>query len=264
MALSNFTSLVTKVHPISGIEVNTYDVPLTNLPTELHGTTLLHLSDLHRGCGNSDILLQQAIELVRELKPDLIAITGDFVDEDAADIRPIVEMISQLPSCLSIVGVLGNHDQRGDPGLLEKLLDEAGVTMLQNRNVKMHCGIRFAGVDDMLEGKPDFVAALKGIVDEEPVIFLTHNPNGINRLPANRGILCISGHTHGGQIVLPFPTPYMVCRFHLRTKYVHGWYEHRGNNLYVNRGIGVTGWGRHGFRYKCPPEITLFRLCSDS
>ncbi|MEP6754408.1 MAG: metallophosphoesterase [Chthonomonadales bacterium] len=245
---------------ISGIEVNSYEVRLPHLPPEADGLRMLQISDLHRGCGNSDALIERMIDVVGELAPDLIALTGDFVDEKAADIRPVVEMLSKLPECQGMVGVLGNHDHRGDPGLLEKLLEESGVCMLHNRNVKLRCGIRFCGVDDMLEGQADFVAALDGIQADEAVIFLSHNPNGVMRLPANRDILCLAGHTHGGQIVLPFPSPYFVCRFHLRTRFVHGWYEYRGNRLYVNRGIGVTGIGRHGMRYKCMPEISIFKL----
>jgi hypothetical protein len=75
-------------------------------------------------------------------------------------------------------------------------------------------------------------------------------------------MLMLSGHTHGGQIVLPFPNPWLICRFHLKTRYVHGWYRLGPAQLYVNRGIGVTGPALFARRFRCAPEISVFRLRS--
>ena len=243
-----------------GIEINKYTLPLRNLPEELVNATLVQLSDLHRGCGKTDETLSAAFEAANNLKPDILALTGDFIDEKIVDLPHIVNLISTLRPNIGIVGVLGNHDQRDDPKTVVRELERAGVDMLQNRSFEIVPGCFVAGVDDMLEGQADFELAMRDVPPDAPTIFLSHNPNGLKKIPKNAGITVLSGHTHGGQIVLPFPTPYMVCKFHLRTSYVHGWYEKETSRLYVNRGIGVTGWGKIGFRVNCPPEITLFQL----
>jgi hypothetical protein len=250
-------------HP-DEIEVTTHDVVLPRLPRALSGLTAAQISDLHRGCGGTDDLIRAAVERVNRLEPDVVFVTGDFVDEEAKDIPAAVEMVAGLRARQGVYGVLGNHDQRGDPLRLKAALAEAGLHMLQNR-ARMHApGLWFAGIDDLLEGAPDLPAALRYVPHDAAVVLLSHNPNGFDRLTGSRSLLMLSGHTHGAQIVVPFPPPWLVCRLHLHTRYVHGWTERGAQRLYVNRGIGVTGAGPFARRVNCRPEITLFRFLSDA
>jgi predicted MPP superfamily phosphohydrolase len=242
------------------IEVTTHDVFLAGLPVALNGLKLVQISDLHRGCGDTDVLISKAVAAVNNLSPDLIALTGDVVDEYKHDILPAVKMVSCLRARQGVYACLGNHDQRGDPILLRSALESAGIRVLHNQSVEALPGLVVAGIDDLLEGEPDIDAALAAAPDNSALVFLAHNPSTLDRLPKTRDMLMLSGHTHGGQIVLRFPTPWMVCRFHLHTPYVHGWFRRGQAKLYVNRGIGVTGSGVFARRYKCPPEISVFKL----
>jgi len=242
------------------IEITTHDVALPKLPPELRGQSIVQISDLHRGCGGTDSLICEAIARVNELDADFVAITGDFVDEEKQDILPVVKMVSGIRAKRGVFACLGNHDQRGDPLLLTSALDAAGITVLHNRPAEVAPGLWFAGVDDLLEGEPDIDAALSGVPHDAALVFLAHNPSTFDRVREPRESLMLSGHTHGGQIVLPFPTPWMICEFHLRTPYVHGWYRRGAARLYVNRGIGVTGPPLFARRYHCPPEISVFHI----
>lgn len=243
-----------------GIEVTTHDAAIPFLPHSLAGTTVAQLSDFHRGCGNSDALIRAAVAQTNALEADYIFLTGDFVDGKKKDILPIAEMMSGLTARRGIYAVLGNHDQRDDPKLLRTSLEGVGIPVLMNEARELEPGFWLGGVDDLLEGEPDLNGTLAQLPEGAASILLSHNPNALNKVSEDRPLLILSGHTHGAQIALPFPTPYMVCRLHLGTRYVHGWYERGEARLYVNRGIGVTGSGFFARRYKCPPEITLFTL----
>lgn len=246
--------------PGSNIEITNHEVVLPHLPQHEDGTTIVQISDLHKGCGDTDSLICEAMATASQLYPDYIVVTGDFVDEHTRDILPAVNIVSGLRAKRGFYACLGNHDQRGDPLLLTSALETAGITVLHNRAEEVSPGLWFTGVDDIYEGAPDIAAAMRAVPEDGALVFLAHNPSTLDRLPVVRDLLMLSGHTHGGQIVLPFPTPYMVCRFHLRTRYVHGWSRRGRAMLYVNRGIGVTGPRPFARRHLCPPEISVFTL----
>lgn len=246
--------------PTSRIEITRHDVPLPHLPEALRGLTIVQISDFHRGCGGTDALIQEAVERANALSPDFMVVTGDFVDYDKQDVLPAAKLASSLRARRGVYAVLGNHDHRSDPILLASALEAGGIHVLHNRSVEVAKGLHFAGVDDILEGNPEIKGTLSRIPKNEAVVFLCHIPNGLDFVPKEMGLLLLAGHTHGGQIVLPFPTPLMVCRWHLHTGYVHGWYQRGAARMYVNRGIGVTGPRKLARRVNCMPEISVFRL----
>jgi len=244
----------------NGIELTRHDVELVGLPPEQSGITIVQISDFHRGCGNPDALITTAVGCVNALEPDYVVITGDFIDGRRKDILPVVKLVSGLCAKRGTFAVLGNHDQRADPELLRTALEAANINVLDNRNVELSPGLWIAGIDDMREGRPDLDKALNGIPERAGPILLSHIPNVFQHVSANRPMLILSGHTHGGQLNIPFLTPYVVCRIHLNTPFVHGWYQNGNVRMYVNRGIGVTGPNPLNRRFRCPPEITEFRL----
>src|SRR5258708_36650297 len=121
--------LITGPH---GIEIIHHDVRLPLLPERLSGKTIAQISDLHRGGGVKDALLRAAVEMVNGLAADYAVVTGDFVNERASDIEPVVRIVSQLVAKRGIFGSLGNHDHRGDPERLLRSLNAAGVRMPEN------------------------------------------------------------------------------------------------------------------------------------
>ncbi len=242
------------------LEITRQEMPLHGLPDALHGATLVHLSDLHGGFGNTDPVHQEAIRQVNALDADLILFTGDYID-DYRDIKdyPIEETLRQFRARLGLYGSFGNHDHRRGVVGTRRKLEAAGVRVLDNESLCIADGLWLAGIDDIHEGKPDIDRTFRGVPEEIMPLVLSHNPRLIEQIP-HRLAQILSGHTHGAQICLPFPTPKMICIGHLRCRQVAGWYRNGRARLYVNRGLGVTG---KPFRYNCPAEIAIFRLVPD-
>jgi predicted MPP superfamily phosphohydrolase len=243
------------------LEITTHDVPMRGLPESMQGTTIAHMSDFHGGFGNTGPVYEEAIARVNALKPDLVLLTGDYIDDHAtAKNYPMAEHLSRFKARLGVFVSFGNHDHRQGIVGSRRMLEQAGVHILNNESLCLEGGLWLAGVDDLFEGKPDVARALADLPHERTSLVLSHNPRLIERV-RDRDVFILSGHTHGGQIALPFPTPKMVCLFHLRCSQVAGWYRNGRASLYVNRGLGVTG---KPFRYNCPAEIGIFRLVPES
>lgn len=232
---------------------------MRGLPAEMHGMTVVHLSDLHGGFGGTDRVHQEVVRQVRNLAPDLILLTGDYIDDSVVGDYPIEGTLRQLQAPLGIFGSLGNHDYRQGIEKIRNKLEQSGVQILCNDNAMVRPGFHVAGVDDWEDGHPDMTQAMQGVPREVTTLLLSHNPRMID-LAGNYDVLMLSGHTHGAQICMPFPSPELVCRFHLRCRQVAGWYRNGQARLYVNRGVGVTG---RPFRYRCPAEINVMRLVPD-
>lgn len=238
------------------LEVSRLEAPIRGLPAELHGMTLVHLSDLHAGFGGTDPVHREVVRLVRELAPDLLLLTGDYIDDSVQGDYPIEETLRQFKARLGVFGSLGNHDYRQGVRKIRRKLEQADVQILCNESARIEPGLWVAGVDDWEDGRPDLSRAMQGVPEHVTTLLLSHNPRMIDRA-AGHDLLMLSGHTHGAQICLPFPTPSMVCKVHLRCNQVSGWYRNGQARLYVNRGVGVTG---RPFRYRCPAEIGVIRL----
>lgn len=246
------------------------EIPLRRLPAALNGFTIAQLSDFHYDPYFSVWPIQKAIKIVNGLSPDLIALTGDFVTipalsdylhnakqgADAAE--PCALALGQLRSRHGLVAVLGNHDHDSDPDRVTAALVSQGIQVLRNTSIPIEMeGARLwvSGVDDVLTGKPDITATLKGIPGEEPVLLLAHEPDFADeaaKLPID---LQLSGHSHGGQIRFPIiGAPYLPD---LGKKYPWGLRRIGPLTLYTNIGLGTI---RIPARLNCPPEITLFTL----
>src|SRR5437016_6004005 len=127
--------------PADGIEVTEHDLALARLPAEERGTTLVQVTDLHRGSRDSDDVIAAAVARANALHPDLIVLTGDFVDHDVRDIGPVVEHIAGLRARRGVYAILGNHDQRADPRMLRAELERAGIHVLHNTAVPLSAGL---------------------------------------------------------------------------------------------------------------------------
>jgi predicted MPP superfamily phosphohydrolase len=239
------------------LEITSQEVAMRGLSEEARGLTVAHLTDLHGGFGNTEAVFEEAIARVNAAQPDYVLFTGDYIDDHARHRDyPIQEVLRRFCAKRGVFGIFGNHDhRRGVVGTRHKL-EQAGVQVLNNENVRLESGLYIAGVDDLEEGKPDIPRALEGIPTDSTAIVLSHNPRLIERI--NRNAFILSGHTHGGQITFPYIlTGKVVCRVHLRCRQVAGWYTNGQARSYVSRGVGVTG---EPFRLNCPAEVALFRL----
>ena len=239
------------------LQISTHDVPMQGLSEYWRGRTVVHLTDIHAGFGNTGRVFEEAIQRVNALEPDLILLTGDYLDDhpDDADF-PLKDLLLRLHATSGIFGSFGNHDHRRGIVGSRRLLDQSHVHRLENENIALPHGLFLAGIDDLGEGFPDIPRTLAGLPTDRTSIILSHHPGLIERLP-DREVFILSGHTHGGQIALPFPSPRLVIKVHLGCNQVAGWYRNGKAREYVSRGLGVTG---KPFRYRCPAEIGVFRL----
>lgn len=220
---------------------------------------LVQISDLHRSWCVSQNFVEQIVRRTNALKPDVIALTGDFVTHRSSYMDSCSKALKSLQAPLGLFGVLGNHDAAADNGKGRGPISEAltanGIVVLTNRSARLENGLRLVGVDDALTGTPDPTAAFGRVAKHEALIAMTHNPR-IFPIMCQYDCLTIAGHTHGGQINVPGLTSQLLGA---RLRYQHGWYQEPSEpgRLYVTRGLGVVGMP---FRFHSPPEITVFDL----
>lgn len=246
------------------------EIPLVRLPAVWDGLTIVQLSDFHYDPHLTLAPIRKAIEITNRLQPDLIVLTGDFVTipplsrflhnkKRAASVaEPCAAVLGQLSAPLGIFAVLGNHDADSDPEFIVRCLQANRIQVLRNRSLPLERqGKRLwlAGVDDILEGNPDLDLTIKGIPTDEAVVALIHEPD-YARMVARQPIdLQLSGHSHGGQIVLPLVGPPYLPP--LARRYPKGLYRLGPLTLYTNVGLGAI---EIPIRLNCPPEVTLIKL----
>jgi predicted MPP superfamily phosphohydrolase len=250
-------------------ELTHLEIRLANLPDAFDGFTILQLSDFHYDPYAGAAQIEAGIELAGKLSVDLIALTGDFVTQPLVATRasrrraaehaiPCSQMLARLRSQMGSYAVLGNHDAGSDPGIVTEALRQNGIMVLENRAVPIErAGARIwlAGVGDAMERKSDLEKALQGVDKQDPVILLAHEPDFADRA-TQRGVhLQLSGHSHGGQVRLPFMGALFLPP--LARKYPWGLRQVGGLALYTNVGIGTI---HVPVRWNCPPEVTLVTL----
>ncbi len=241
-----------------GLAITTQRIWLSELPEGFRGFRILQLTDIHHSLFVPLSQVEAVVELSNKLKPDLIALTGDFVTYSKASIEPVAEILGGLRARAGVVAVLGNHDFRVGADAVERALRRQRIQVLRNRHRLLHRGgasLYLAGVDDYGYGA-DMERALRGIPERAATILLAHNPRLLTAA-ACRGIgLVLSGHTHGGQVNVPLlGTVYGRSPEGMRFK--KGWDRLGGTQIYVSRGIGTIVLP---VRWRCPAEVPLLEL----
>ncbi len=234
-------------------------VELKRLPRRLDGFRIVHLSDIHHSPLTGIEHIERAVRVANRLRPDLIALTGDYVSHESQYIAPVAAILGSLRAKYGTFACLGNHDHWTDGELVTHLLKGEGINVLVNEGFRFEArGASFwlAGVDDHMVGKTDVPAALVGSFPDEMKLLLAHNPVIFREAVRRRIDLMLSGHTHGGQVKLRDDEKRLWPRRRLSA----GLHERRGSQIYITRGIGTVVLP---VRYQCPPEISLLELrCS--
>lgn len=231
-------------------------IHLKRLPKALDGFRIVHLSDIHHSPFTDLAHITRAVEMSNDLKPDMFALTGDFVSHEPEYIAPAATVLGRLESEFGTFACLGNHDHWTDAELVTSSLRAANTTVLINEGFRFTArgaSVWLCGVDDYMVGKTDLRAALRGAFPDEMKMLLAHNPKILNRAARAEVDLILSGHTHGGQIKLRDDEK----RILRRRKFASGLYRRRDAQMYITRGIGTVVVP---MRYGCPPEITLIEL----
>lgn len=222
-------------------------MPVAGLPPHLDGFTIGVMTDLHIGPLVSAGFIRRAAAELADRGPDLVVVAGDFCSTRKAA-HLLVEALEPVGRPFA---VLGNWDYKR-----EEVRRTAAVRFLVNQGAEVAPGLWLAGVDDVNFGRPDLEAALAGAPPGAVRILLAHEPDFADRVEARHRIaLQISGHSHGGQIRLPFLGAALLPPG--GQKYVSGLNHAPHCPVYTSRGLGVA---HLPVRIMCPPELTLIQL----
>lgn len=243
-----------------GYEVTSPELLVDDLDPAHEGLRIAQLSDIHVGMNTPDERVRAAVREINGLRPDLVFLTGDFVTYSRRPMPLVSSLLEGLEA--PTFAVLGNHDHFVDAQSVIGSLNDSGYAVLRNQHTVMRmkgAPLTLFGVDDGGTGHDDVHATFKGATKEGTRLVLTHNPVTAKKLPPGEGLVCFSGHTHGGQIVIPPITDALVRA--AGQPFIRGRYEVQGNQLYVNRGLG---WGRkqQWLHHGSEPELALFTLRS--
>jgi uncharacterized protein len=245
------------------------------LPAQWAGKRLALLADPQVGLplGNVDTV-RRAVGLVGREQPAACLIAGDFVYNAArAPRRAVAQAVGLIQPLVSagvpVYAVLGNHDyaeeasgkHAGVADLVCQASGQSGVRVLHNEAMELDDGLWLVGVGPYRVGEDRSAEAFAGVPDGAPRVVLMHNPRSFEHLPSGVAPLALAGHTHGGQIRMPFRPDWNLARLAKPwPQYMAGWidgYGQPGNRLYVNRGLGFS---LIPVRIGCPPEVTFFTL----
>jgi predicted MPP superfamily phosphohydrolase len=239
--------------------VREHEIAIADLPAAFDGYRVAHISDLHCGPFVSGARVASWVTHVNRLGADLIAVTGDLIASGSAYVAAVANALGELRAPDGVFACMGNHDYFTDSEALVRALEGGGVSVLRNRGVtfrRADAQLHVAGVDDTWTGRHDLERALAGRPEGAPVVLLAHDPALFPGAAEREVDLTLSGHTHGGQVAIPF----LARRFNLArflTPFTAGPYTEGASTLYVNRGLGTTG---PPVRLAVPPEIAVLTL----
>lgn len=264
------------------VRVREVTIRVEGLGEELEGYRIAQLSDLHIGSQCPRERAERWVRRANALEVDAVALTGDYVTSGVAFHETIASVLSQLRAKDGVFAVMGNHDYFGGGEPLGRLLLEGGVRLLRNERATIRRGassLEIAGVDDTWTKRTDLDKTYEGFEHRWPLVMLAHDPDLFPSIAARGADLVLSGHTHWGQVAVPFlGERYNLTRLH--TPYHAGLMRvqppaikrnatatvppspasaarSKKAQLYVNPGLGTTG---PPIRVGAPPEITVLEL----
>lgn len=242
------------------ILTNHYRIPVPNLPQAFSGLRIVHLTDLHYGPLVPLAIIRHVIQRVNRLERDLVVCTGDYVHQRAAttQIDAVWPLLLGLTAPLGVLSVLGNHDHWASTKRSHYWLERTKQNLSHKVTTIEKGGERLwiAGAGDLWEDHRNLDRILSEIPDADCRIVLAHNPDTADSEFSGRVDLMISGHTHGGQVDIPFIGPPLLP---VRNKtYSSGLKTSpRGTRVFISKGIG---WAIYPIRFNCPPEIAVLEL----
>jgi predicted MPP superfamily phosphohydrolase len=239
------------------LTVERQTITLRRLPRVLDGLRIVQLSDIHHSPFTGSTQILRAIETANSLKPDIVALTGDYVSHEREYAAPCAEMLGHLRARYGVYAVLGNHDHWTDAPLITDLFRAEGIRVLINEGMRFEqngAAFWLAGVDDTMVGLEDLPLSLAGAREDEMKLLLAHNPI-ILRRAARAGVdLVLSGHTHGGQVAWRSERN---ASGRPRRRLLKGLGSRADTQIYVTRGLGTSILP---IRYGCPPEVSCLEL----
>ena len=242
------------------VRTNVYQIAVPHLPAAFTGFRIVHLTDLHYGFLVSLSFLGEVISRANALAADIIVCTGDYVHQRhaTAEIDAVWPLLSQLKASSGVYSVLGNHDHWASTSRSQYWLERTGQNLRRKTAAIERQGQRLwlAGAGDLWQDPSSLDVLLKDVPVPECRIVLAHNPDTADSTHSCRIDLMICGHTHGGQVHLPFVGPPILP---VRNKnYSSGLKSSAGGTqVFISRGIG---WAILPLRLNCSPEIAVLEL----
>ncbi len=263
-SLPFFAALWGYAYNTNNLRLRTIDISLPKFPQALDGFRIVHLSDLHFGSFSSTKQFENICNYINlNLSPDLIFITGDFVNYSSKELLPYIDLLNSLFARYGKFAVLGNHDHYANIKEIEDLMRKTNIRLLNNEcfNLNTHAGkLQLVGIDNIGDDQHfgDIDKAFAHVNETAACLFLCHDPAVwdkyiLRKLPAD---ITFAGHTHGGQIAVPF-TDGKLNPMSLKNQRVAGLYHESQQYLYVNTGVGTT---MLNMRIGTTPEISIFNL----
>lgn len=241
------------------VQVNRYKIPIANLPPSFHGFTLAQITDLHLGFLVSESFVEGIVHRTNKLRADLIVCTGDYVHDKNSiqQIDKVWPILAKLEAKHGVYSVLGNHDHWADSDRSLYWLERTG------QNIRHDCKpiyegsdrILIGGAGDYWEDELKIDKTFSCFDQNECRVLLAHNPDSVDTAFKTSLSLVLSGHTHGGQVVIPFLGPPVLP---VKNKdYSSGLISTSRTQLFISRGLG---WAIYPVRFNCYPEIAVLEL----
>lgn len=274
-----FTGSTLGVLRSDNYDVTNIDIKINNLPPELKGTTITMIADIHSGPFMKEGLMHEYAEAINNLKSDIILIPGDITNSNKEEVFPFIKAFKDLKAPHGIYASLGNHDYFSDPNFIADALNSKSPVKLLRNDTSIitikNKEIAILGVEDTRKSNAAYDPVLMSYVDQTienarkksveknldfetvPKIALIHKPYFFDFMQDRKLDLILSGHTHGGQVVLAKFGDVNISFAGAVSKYISGFYRGSNSSMYVSRGIGNVGLP---IRMNCPPEITKITL----
>lgn len=252
-------SLISLVNGLQKPVVKEISVPIKDLPKELSGFTIVHLSDLHLEEYKAPDHIPYIVDTVNGLKPDLVAITGDLIEDDICKSPWFCKQMQRFKATHGVTAITGNHEFYAGIENFIEFAKHSNIKILRNQSMTIAGSVQIIGLDDRdgrrFGGKgPDLEAAMKNCDPAKPMILLNHRPDDFDKAVEKGVDLQLSGHTHAGQIP---PMDFLVWLYY---KYPAGLFEHNGSYIYTSYATGY--WGPP-MRFLSRCEIVKITLVSN-
>jgi uncharacterized protein len=245
-----------------GLEVKEYSVINNKIPESFNGFKIVHFSDVHYGMTTKTVELNDVVNKINSLKPDIIVFTGDLIDHNYKikdkEKEEVIKALNNLNATIGIYSVRGNHDKTNN---YDSIITKTNIKEINNMNTFIYYNsttpIVLVGLDDYLESKQNFDTAFNYINPDVSyyTILLAHEPDTLNKIEKYDVDLMLSGHSHNGQVRLPFIgavyTP-VGAKSYYEEKYQIG-----NTSLYISSGIGTSSYK---LRLLDKPSINFYRL----
>jgi len=252
------------------LDVTQTPIALHRLPPALEGLRIVLLADFHYPVGLPPSYFRRVVACANAQHPDVILLAGDYIAMSANDAEPCAKVLADLRAPLGVYAVLGNHDYWTDGQRMQRALEHVGIHVLRNRSVPLPAHgahVWLVGLDDAWSRLPAVypqpMLALHGLPPEETTIVLVHEPDYADTTALFPVDLQLSGHSHGGQVCLPFAEN-LILPLYAR-KYPRGLQHAGALPVFTTRGIGgvsipLLHWP---LRFRCRPEVSVLILHHD-